>query len=139
MEKIHTVLLYEGAAVLLLKDVQAVFLLNEVGHSIYSLDAVRNFHKLLVPLGVYFEAEFLKARLVVWIVIESGKWSYLIEPVDQKAFLIHIGKSERSYYGVHSIALSPQLDSVDESSQDVYVVDEVKPAESYCLRMSYLI
>ena len=67
---------------------------------------------------------------IVGIVIDSGHGAELIEPFDQHAFCVKVGKSEGTLNIFHSFGLAPFFYGLQEFRRYFEVVDEIDPTEA---------
>ena len=76
---------------------------------------------------------------VIGRIVDGDGRAYLVEILDEHAFLVEVGDAERTLDGVHSLAASPILDGFQQGKGYVVIVDEFDPAKANAAAFPYLI
>ena len=93
----------------------------------------------LRPFGRWFESQSGHMLRIVGIVVDGGHGAYHVETVGEHTLRVKVREAERSLYAVHSTLPAPRRHCVKQSLGNLYVINEIYPAEPYGLNVPYLI
>ena len=54
----------------------------------------------------------------------------MLEPLDKETFLVHVGKAQRTFYGIAPVLAAKAFDSTEQGVKHLCILDEVQPTKT---------
>ena len=90
-------------------------------------------YEVFHPVDILLKSHAFHLLGIVGIVVDCSHGAEAVEALDEHAFVVHVGEAQRSYNLVHALLLAPLYDGVEESVDNLVVIDKLHETEAEVL------